>query len=112
MPFRIDMRSARVKFLFLLLGLILTTACLLPSGSLKPSTPPVPTIKLTLTPTLLITVQASPAIPPTVTPTPPPTMTLPYPTAESVLGDLCFDFLRTLAGKTLILDADADLIAL
>ena len=39
-------------------------------------------------------------------------MTLPYPSADAVLGDICFDFLRTLVGKTIILDSDADLNAL
>ena len=116
MPFRFDSFSLRVRLLLSLLGLILTVACLLPSGSLKPSTPPLPApiSTLTSTPIQLPTSDLTivPVSPPTLEPTPLPTVTLPYATAESVLSDLCFDYLRTLAGKTLILDSEPDLIAL
>jgi hypothetical protein len=54
---------------------------------------------------------------PTLTPSPSataaiPTATLPYTDANAVLGGLCYDFLQTLNGQTVILDSPADLSAL
>ena len=116
MSSRFNALSLQVRLLLSVMALILTMACLLPSGSLKPSTPslPTPTATLTSTPIQLPTsdLNAAPVQPPTELPTPLPTVTLPYATAESILGDLCFDYLRTLVGKTLILDSESDLIAL
>jgi hypothetical protein len=40
-----------------------------------------------------------------------PTVTLPYADANAVLGGLCYDFLQTLNGQTIILDSPADLSA-
>jgi hypothetical protein len=53
---------------------------------------------------------------PSLAPTPPATAviqtaTLPYTDANAVLGGLCYDFLQTLNGQTIILDSPADLSA-
>jgi hypothetical protein len=66
-----------------------------------------------LAPTLTATPASSPAPTPSATAVIPvtPTATLPYADASAVLGSLCYDFLQTLNGQTIILDSPADLSA-
>lgn len=102
----------RIRLLLYLAAMLLLPACLLPSGSLGPATTSgaSPAVVLTATPITLLPTQ--PSLGPSPAPTSLPTVTLPYPTADAALDGLCFDYLRTLAGKTIILDSDADLTAL
>src|SRR5258708_29674228 len=106
-----QLKSPLARILLYWAVLILVTACLL-NGSLRPETPPVasPSAILTSTPIHLETrmstaVQSSSG-------TPQPTTTLPYPMSDNILGDICFDFLRSLVGSTIVLDSAADLTAL
>jgi hypothetical protein len=61
-----------------------------------------PTLTATPGPTLIPLFTATAAI---------PTATLPYADANAVLGGLCYDFLQTLNGQTIVLDSPADLSA-
>ena len=73
-------------------------ACNFPTHDLTP----VPSA----TPALFVPTAASPA---PDTPLPAPTIQLPYDDASSVFAGVCFNFLQTLAGQTLVFNTPAEL---
>ena len=70
-----------------------------------------PTLTTTPAPTLIPLLPATSATSTTSATFAIPTATLTYTDASAVLGGLCYDFLQTLNGQTIILDSPADLSA-
>src|SRR5262245_33811322 len=79
---------------WLLLAALSVVACNLLSG--RPTAIPTPLPSPLITPMELIT---SPSPPPA------PTATLPFPDASTILAGVCFSFLETLDGQTVVLDS-------
>src|SRR4051794_20694749 len=86
----------RVRWLFFVV--LSAIACNLPMG--LPPASPTPLPSPTPTPEQV-----------TASPQPAPSATLPFPDASSVLAGVCFSFLETLDGQTVVLDSPRDLSA-
>jgi hypothetical protein len=85
---------------WLVLAALSAVACNLLSG--RPTPNPTPLPSPVITPVELIS---------TPSPPPAPTATLPFPDASALLAGVCFSFLETLDGQTVVLDSPRDLAA-
>ncbi len=94
--------SGRRRLSCLFLAALSVLACNFPPGlpTVSPALPPSPVSGPTPTP-----------VETTIPPTPVLSATLPFPDASSVLSGVCFSFLQTLDGKTVVLDSPHDLAA-
>jgi hypothetical protein len=80
-----------------------------PSMTFTPSMTPIPTATPTATFTPTATYTPTPTFTPTPTETLVPTVNAPYTNLSNLLDGVCFKFLETLAGDSIILDSQGDL---